>query len=50
MAVYEIGGIRRYVGLSTDAKPTADVPFGSRFYERDTGAVFILDGIWGRVS
>lgn len=51
MAVLEISGVRHYVGLSTDAKPTAEVSAGSRFWERDTGDEFIYDGsAWGRVT
>lgn len=51
MAVLDIAGVRHYIGLSTDAKPTAEVSAGSRFWERDTGGEFIFDGAsWGRVS
>ena len=30
-------------GLSTDEKPTEDVPNGSTFLEMDTGNVFVFD-------
>lgn len=30
-------------GLSTDKKPTVDIPNGSSFYEMDTGNVFMFD-------
>lgn len=36
--------IQRWVGLSTDTKPTTDVPVGSLFYELNTGQGFIWDG------
>ena len=42
MAVKPITSIRRYVGLSTDVKPTA--PIGSTFFEADTGFLTVLDG------
>jgi len=49
MAVTRISTPHEYVGLSTDEKPTEDVPAGSRFYERDTGLEFIWDGTaWGQ--
>ena len=32
-------------GLSTDTKPTAEVPNGSVFIEIDTGAFFFFDEI-----
>lgn len=43
----------RYVGLSTDTKPTTNVPNGAMFTESDTSAVFIFDGntlTWSEVS
>lgn len=49
MAVTRIATPHEYVGLSSDTKPTADVPPGSRFFERDTGLEFIWDGAaWGK--
>lgn len=35
--------IQRYIGLSTDAKPTENVPNGSRFIEMDTSVVYCYD-------
>jgi hypothetical protein len=34
----------RYIGLSTDTKPTKDVKVGCRFFETDTGSVFLYSG------
>ncbi|MBR5823739.1 MAG: hypothetical protein IKY67_06320 [Paludibacteraceae bacterium] len=31
------------IGLSTDEKPTENVPNGSMFYELDTGKVYAFD-------
>lgn len=58
------GTIRRYIGTSSDRKPTpgdldplgsgrtldaTDVPYGSSFLESDTGAVWRWDGHrWGK--
>ena len=33
-----------YLGLSSDTKPTTDVPAGARFWETDTGLWFQYDG------
>lgn len=50
MAVTRISTPHHYVGLAGDTKPTADVPAGSRFIERDTGLEFIWDGAaWGQI-
>jgi hypothetical protein len=50
MAVTRVPAANWYVGLKADTKPTAGVPEGSRFYERDTGDEFIWDGTaWGRL-
>lgn len=43
MAVTLEGTTRRYIGLSTDVKPTEGVPVGSSFLESDTGRVSRLD-------
>jgi hypothetical protein len=43
MAVVLVTNIKRFIGLSSDTKPT-DAPAGSEFYERNTGARFIWDG------
>lgn len=40
MSYYFIGTIQRFIGLSSDTKPTT-VPVGSTFYEYDTGIFFI---------
>lgn len=49
MAVTRISTPHSYVGVAADAKPTAGVPPGSVFYERDTGLKFIFDGTaWGQ--
>ena len=50
MAVVRVTTPHHYVGLEADAKPTEDVPAGSRFWERDTGLEFIFDGAaWGQL-
>ena len=35
-----LGVVRRFMGLSTDTKPTS-VPFGSEFFEEDTGVTYV---------
>ncbi len=46
MAVEEVSQIQRFVGLSTDTKPT-NAPPGSKFREADTGKVYVFhDGDW----
>ena len=35
--------VREYTGLSTDTKPTENVPNGSSFYEIDTKSMFLFD-------
>jgi hypothetical protein len=48
MAITVIRVASNYVGLSTDTKPTA--PAGSRFYETDTGHLYVSDGsAWSKV-
>ena len=32
-----------YIGLSTDTKPTTDIPNGSSFFEMDTGDTYYFD-------
>lgn len=50
MAVTRIATPNHYVGLAADVKPTADVPAGSLFFERDTGLTFIWDlTAWGSI-
>ena len=52
MAVLLVSRPARYVGLSSDTKPTlAAVASGSTFYETDTGASFVHDGAaWQRAG
>lgn len=40
-----VTAIKRYVGISTDTKPTIviDCPVGSTFYETDTGEMYIAN-------
>lgn len=40
-----VTSIKRYVGISTDTKPTiiTDCPVGSTFYETDTGEMYIAN-------
>ena len=40
MAIKKITTISRYIGLSTDTKPTS-APVGSTFYEHDTKATYV---------
>ena len=40
MAVKLETTIKRYIGLSTDEKPTDAQPFGSSFLESDTGRIW----------
>ena len=41
------GTIKRYIGASTDEKPTEEIPPGSSFLETNTGAVWRFDGrVW----
>lgn len=40
----QITNINRYIGLSTDTKPTADIPQGSTFLDADTGEWHIFQG------
>jgi hypothetical protein len=41
MAVLRVATIKRFIGLSTDTKPTTDVPVGSTFYEYDTNLMCV---------
>ena len=43
MTVQLVATIQRWLGLSTDTKPTAP-PAGSEFYETDTAATYVYDG------
>lgn len=45
------GTIKRFIGLSTDAKPASSlddvIPVGSSFMEIDTGKIYRFDGaVW----
>lgn len=44
MTVVRTTTIQNFLGLSSDTKPTADVPAGSRFWETDTGLLYRYDG------
>jgi len=44
MAVQIIAGTDKYIGASTDTKPTTGVSVGSEFYEYDTGKTYIYNG------
>ena len=48
MAVKLEGSIKRYLGLSTDLKPSSTdedkIPVGSSFLETDTGRIYRFDG------
>ena len=48
MAVKLETNIKRFIGLSTDAKPLpivdSDLPVGSSFLENDTGTIYRWDG------
>lgn len=51
MAVILEGSIRRYIGLSTDAKPAVGLddplPAGSTFFETDTKRIYRYSGaLW----
>ena len=44
MAITLITNVTQRMCLSTDTKPTVDIPVGSTIHEYDTGAQFIWDG------
>ena len=47
MATKKVATVQRWQGLSTDAKPSTDVPEGSTFHAVDTGAQYVYyDGTW----
>ncbi len=49
MAVVRIGSTQVFLCLSTDTKPTTNVPAGSRCWETDRGFWFMYDGsAWTR--
>ncbi|MFC2076631.1 hypothetical protein ACFLT7_06065 [candidate division KSB1 bacterium] len=50
MTYYKIGVVDRFIGTSTDGKPssTGGIPYGSEFYEMDTMLTYILGSTgWG---
>ena len=44
MTVALVGITKRYIGVSSDTKPTVGVPPASTFYETDTFQNFVYDG------
>lgn len=45
MSVEAIGSLNnRFIGLSTDTKPTAEVKAGATFFESNTGFLYIYNG------
>jgi len=47
MTVKMMATIKRWQGLSTDTKPSTDVPEGSTFHAIDTGEEYVYyDGAW----
>ena len=52
MTVYRITSPKKYIGLSTDTKPTTEIPPGSTFFEYDTGVLYVCyDGtLWAAKS
>ena len=48
---YNLEGDTAYEGLSSDTKPTEDVPMNALFLELDTGKFFYYDGSdWAEVG
>ena len=46
MAVKLVTSAQRWIGLSTDTKPTATAALtGATFYETNTGQEFVCDGL-----
>ena len=43
VSIIKSGTVNTYVGKSGDTKPAVHVPNGSKFYEMDTGKVYIYD-------
>lgn len=41
MSVIYITTVKRFIGLSSDTKPTTEIPPGSTFYEYDTGVMYV---------
>ena len=45
MSNQRIGNLsNRWIGLSTDTKPTTDIPNGATFFEQNTGLMWIYNG------
>ena len=48
---YDLQGDTTYEGLSTDTKPTENVPMNALFLELDTGTFYYFDGTdWAEVG
>lgn len=47
---YNLQGDTCYQGLSTDEKPTENVPINSLFLELDTGDFYYFDNGWTKVG
>ena len=46
----EASPVERYIGVSTDSKPTTGVTTGAQFLETDTGDTYTWDGSnWKKV-
>lgn len=47
MAYRQIGVMKKWIGLSTDTKPTDSEP-GDEFFEYDTGTTYVrnTEGLW----
>lgn len=51
MSVTLNGSNADYMGLSTDTKPTEDIPVNTLFLELDTGDFYYYDGSeWSKVG
>ena len=48
---YDLQGDTTYEGLSTDDKPTKEVPVNALFLELDTGDFYFWNGTeWGKIN
>ncbi len=45
-----LSSIKRFIGLSTEAKATVGVPNGSTFLETDTGSMYVFSKVLGTWS
>jgi len=51
MAATLLTTYNKYIGLSTDTKPTDNIKIGSRFLETDTDKKFIFNGTsWDEIT